>query len=138
MLRPLAFAAALALPVAATEPAAAQQAAAVGQWQRSDGTSRIRVAPCGNALCGTVTWTNTPRRDEHNPDASLRSRPVVGVQVFFGMRPNGENRWSGQAYNPEDGRTYAGNMSVSGATLTTQGCIMGGMVCRSATWSRMN
>jgi uncharacterized protein (DUF2147 family) len=98
----------------------------------------VRVAPCGQSLCGTITWTDAQRTDQHNPDPALRSRSTVGVRVFFDMRPNGENRWSGQAYNPEDGRTYSGNMSVSGSTLTTQGCVMGGLVCRSTTWSRMN
>lgn len=133
------FAAALAAGVIAiAAPTEASAQAAVGTWQRSDGTSRVRIAPCGNALCGTTTWTNAPRTDQHNPDPALRSRSTVGVRVFFDMRPNGENRWSGQAYNPEDGRTYSGNMSVSGSTLTTQGCVMGGLVCRSTTWSRMN
>jgi uncharacterized protein (DUF2147 family) len=135
----LVLSAALAAGLLATvdvTPASAQSA--VGNWQRSDGTSRIRVAPCGNALCGTITWTDAPRTDQHNPDPALRSRSTVGIRVFTEMRPNGENRWSGSAYNPEDGRTYSGNMSVSGATLTTQGCVLGGLVCRSATWSRMN
>ena len=125
----------LTLLIASTAIAAADP---TGNWQRSDGTSRIRIAPCGNALCGTVIWTNVPRTDQHNPNASLRSRSVIGLRVFFDMRPNGENRWSGQAYNPEDGRTYRGNMTLSGQRLTTQGCVLGGIICRSASWSRMN
>jgi len=118
-------------------PAVAQAQSAVGNWQREDGTSRIRVAPCGANLCGTVTWTNTPRLDERNPDPALRTRSTVGVTIFTGMRPNGENRWSGSAYNTEDGQTYSGNMSVNGATLVTQGCVMGGLICRSVNWTRM-
>jgi uncharacterized protein (DUF2147 family) len=138
MIRTLAAAALAAglFTIADIAPASAQSA--VGTWQRADGTSRVRVAPCGASLCGTITWTDAPRTDQHNPDPALRSRSTVGVRVFFDMRPNGENRWSGQAYNPEDCRTYAGNMSVSGSTLTTQGCVMGGIICRSTTWSRMN
>ena len=118
-------------------PAPAQAPAAVGNWERDDGTSRIRIAPCGQALCGTVTWTNAPRLDERNPDPALRSRSTVGIQILSGMRPNGENRWSGQAYNTEDGQTYSGNMSVSGTTLTTQGCVLGGLICRSVNWRRI-
>ncbi len=45
-----------------------------------------------------MTWTNAPRLDERNPDPALRSRSTVGIQILSGMRPNGENRWSGQAY----------------------------------------
>jgi uncharacterized protein (DUF2147 family) len=109
-----------------------------GVWLRDNGQSRIRIASCGAALCGTIVWLQTPRNDENNPNAAQRSRSLVGVRVFFDMRPNGDNRWSGQAYNPEDGRTYRGNMSLSGRTLTTQGCAFGGMICRSVTWSRVN
>jgi uncharacterized protein (DUF2147 family) len=134
--RPL-FVIALLL-VGGPEIASAQQATVIGNWQRSDGTSRMRVAPCGNALCGTITWTDQPRTDQHNPNPELRSRPTVGLRVFFDMRPSGDSRWSGQAYNPEDGGTYSGTMSVSGTTLTTQGCVLGGMICRSTTWNRIN
>ena len=123
----------------ALAPAAAnaQTPAAIGNWEREDGTSRIRVAPCGANLCGTVTWTNAPRRDERNPDPALRARSTVGIAVFTGMRPNGDNRWSGSAYNTEDGQTYSGNMSVNGNTLVTQGCVMGGLICRSVNWRRI-
>lgn len=130
-LRALAFTAALLAGGAAS-------ADPNGTWLRDNGQSRIRIAPCGNALCGTIVWLQTPRADEHNPNASLRTRPLVGVRIFFDMRPNGENSWTGQAYNPEDGRTYRGNMTLSGRRLTTQGCVLGGMVCRSASWNRVN
>lgn len=98
----------------------------VGNWQRSDGTSRIRMAPCGGGICGTVTWLK-------NPDSPGK----VGQQVFFGMKPSGAGSWSGSAFNPEDGKTYSGSASVSGASLTTKGCALGGLVCKTVTWSRM-
>ena len=46
------------------------------------------------------------------------------------MKPDGV-RLEGSAFNPDDGQTYTGKMSLSGATLTTQGCAMGGMICKS-------
>jgi uncharacterized protein (DUF2147 family) len=115
-----AFAAACAvLPL----PAAADIA---GTWSRDTGESRVRFAPCGDALCGTVAWLKDP----------ATSKSKVGQRVFFDMKPTGENRWTGSAFNPEDGRTYSGYMSLSGGTLTTQGCVMGGLICRSVTWTR--
>ena len=121
--------------VAAALPAHADPS---GTWQREDGSSRIRIAPCGQAFCGSLTWMRTPRSDTQNPNEAQRSRPLVGTRIFYEMRANGANRWSGQAYNPEDGRTYAGNMTLSGNRLTTQGCVMGGMICRSVNWTRLN
>lgn len=100
----------------------------VGTWLRENGESRVRFAKCGDALCGTVSWLKDP--------ATTKSK--VGQRVFFDMKPNGANAWAGQAFNPEDGKTYSGKMSLSGSTLTTAGCIAGGFICRSVSWSRVN
>lgn len=122
-MKPFLFAAA-ALTLAAV-PASAD---VLGTWLRDNGESRVRFARCGDAVCGTVSWLKNP--------ATAPSK--VGQRVFFDMKPNGANAWSGQAFNPEDGKTYSGRMSLSGNTLTTQGCVMGGLICRSVTWSRVN
>ena len=99
-----------------------------GTWLRENGESRIRVAKCGAALCGTVSWLKDP----------ANSKSKVGQRVIFDMVPNGENTWQGQAFNPEDGKNYTGKMTLSGATLTTAGCVAGGWICRSVSWSRVN
>ena len=115
---------------------AAFSADAKGVWLRDTGASKVRIAPCGDALCGTVVWERTGRTDVNNPDPTKKSRPLVGVQVFYSMKPAGENRWNGSAYNPEDGKTYSGGMTLEGDTLTTKGCGLGGLICKSASWSR--
>ena len=53
------------------------------------------------------------------------------------MKPDGDG-WSGSAYNPEDGKTYAGKASVSGGSMTTKGCALAGLICKSVNWSRIN
>ena len=60
----------------------------------------------------------------------------VGQQVFFDMKPHGENVWAGSAFNPEDGKTYSGKMTLSGDHLTTAGCVFGGLICKSFAWTR--
>ncbi len=109
---------------------------ASGVWLRDNGASKVRVAPCGDALCGTVIWEQSPKKDVNNPDEAKRTRPVVGTRVFFNMKESGDNKWSGSAYNPEDGKTYSGSMSLSGGTLTTKGCVLGGLICKSVSWSK--
>ncbi len=123
-MRKLIFAAALAL-AAGVAPAMAQDAS--GVWLRDTGASRVRIAPCGEALCGTIVWL----KDAAGP-------AKVGQRVFYDMKPNGSGSWAGKAFNPEDGRTYAGKMNLSGSTLTTAGCALGGLICRSVTWKRVN
>lgn len=108
----------------ATAPASA--ADIIGTWQRADGNSRIRMTPCGDAVCGSITWlksSDTPAK--------------VGQRVFSGLKQDGDG-WSGSAFNPEDGKTYAGKATVSGATMVTKGCVLGGLICKSVSWSRVN
>jgi uncharacterized protein (DUF2147 family) len=99
---------------------------AKGDWLRDNGASKVRVAPCGgDALCGAITWLK---------DASGPAK--VGQQVFFDMKPKGENVWTGSAFNPDDGKTYSGKMTLSGDHLTTAGCVLGGLICKSVSWTR--
>ena len=120
---------------------------AKGTWLTEGGKSRVRIAECGGALCGSIVWlkepndpaTGKPKVDKNNADAGKRSRPIIGVQIVLGMKPNGANKWSGQVYNAEDGKTYSGNLMLNGASsLKLEGCALGGLVCKAQTWTRVN
>jgi uncharacterized protein (DUF2147 family) len=115
---------ALSLAAVSATPALADPS---GTWLRENGASRVRIAPCGGNLCGTIVWL----KDADGP-------AKVGQRVFYDMAPNGANKWSGKAFNPEDGKTYSGTMSLSGNSLTTAGCVLGGLVCRSVNWRKVN
>jgi uncharacterized protein (DUF2147 family) len=119
----------------------------IGTWLTQGGNSRVRIADCGGALCGTIVWlkepndaeTKKPKTDKNNSDASKRSRPLIGVQIVLGMKPAGTGKWSGQVYNAEDGKTYSGNLTVNGGNaLTLQGCALGGLVCKGQNWTKVN
>jgi uncharacterized protein (DUF2147 family) len=110
-----------------------------GTWLSQTGETRIRIAACGAELCGTVVWQKTPGKDVHNPDAARRNRDIVGLRMMFGMKSSGGSEWTGQLYNFQDGRTYSGKMRLAGPNaLELSGCVMGGMICRSQTWTRVN
>jgi uncharacterized protein (DUF2147 family) len=139
------LAAAALLVLAGSQTALAAEP--VGNWLTQTGTSRIKIADCGGALCGTIIWlkepndpeTGKPKTDKNNSDAAKKSRPLIGVQIVLGMKPAGEGKWTGQVYNAEDGKTYSGNLTYSGGTsLQLQGCALGGLVCKSQTWTRAN
>src|SRR5689334_14731523 len=99
-----------------------------GTWLRESGLSKVKFAPCGGAICGNLVWikagTDTPAK--------------VGQRLFFDIKPTGANTWSANYANPDDGKTYAAKISLSGGTLTTEGCALGGLVCKSSTWTRSN
>lgn len=96
-----------------------------GMWDRDDGLGGVRIAPCGADLCGHVVWLK-----EANGPA------FIGEKVLFGMRQTSADTWSGSAHNPEDGRDYAGTMTLAGDRLLTRGCVFGGLICRSVGLTR--
>jgi uncharacterized protein (DUF2147 family) len=136
-----------AVTVLLTLGGSALAAEPTGTWLTQTGSSRIRIADCGGALCGSIVWlkepndaeTGKPKTDKNNADAGKRSRPLIGTQIVLGMKPNGANKWAGQVYNAEDGKTYSGNITMTGDNaLQLQGCALGGLVCKSQTWTRAN
>ncbi len=118
-----------------------------GSWLTENGRSKIRIADCGGALCGTIEWlkepndpeTGRPKTDKNNADTGKRTRPLIGVAIVLGMKPSGADKWAGQVYNAEDGKTYSGNITLTGpSALKLEGCALGGLICKGQTWTRAN
>src|SRR5436190_2201490 len=94
----------------------------VGEWLVADGTAKIRIAPCANALWGVISWTREPGVDGQNPDPEKRNRSVLGLPILRSMRPVGPNRWEGEVYNAQNGKMYSANIAlVSDDVLKIQG-----------------
>jgi uncharacterized protein (DUF2147 family) len=113
---------------------------AEGYWITADRGALVRIAPCGPKLCGTITRVlargpNVPSVDVNNPQAGLRSRPLVGLQVLSGFTWRGSDWAGGRAYDPQSGRSYSARLTPnSDGTLTVTGCVL--FICRSQTWRR--
>jgi uncharacterized protein (DUF2147 family) len=54
------------------------------------------------------------------------------------MKPSGTpDKWSGQVYNVEDGKTYSGSLTLQGVrSLKLEGCVLGGLICKGQMWTR--
>jgi uncharacterized protein (DUF2147 family) len=121
--------------------AAAAAADLGGDWITADRNALVRIGSCGPQLCGTVVrvlalGANVPRTDVNNPEASLRSRPLVGLKVLSGFVPAGAGTWvNGHAYDPKTGRSYKARLAPDGkSALTVTGCIW--FICKSQRWVR--
>lgn len=109
----------------------------VGRWRDSDGESEIAIARCGQALCGKIVWLKEPRSDRFNPEATLRARSLLGMQVLSAFAPDASGILTGNGYNPADGRTYRTTLVLSGPdALVVRGCVLGGLICDDDTWTR--
>jgi uncharacterized protein (DUF2147 family) len=124
-------------------PARAQAGGDIGGiWLTQAGDAKVRVGKCGGGICGVIVWlkepidpaTGKPAVDDKNPNPMLAKRPMIGLPLFSAMRPDGANRWSGQIYNADDGKSYVSHISVEGDALRVEGCV--GALCGGETWSR--
>ena len=133
---------ALALAIALAAVPAAAQRGVTGNWLTEDREAIIAVARCGSAICGRIARILVPtpeadQRDVNNPNPVLRNRPVEGLRVLSGFTFDDGQYRHGQVYDPKTGRSYNARMRLNAnGTLRVTGCVLGGIICRSETWTR--
>lgn len=133
--------AAALLAFAATPAFAADPAE--GVWLTQSGTGKVKVGPCANSperLCGAISWLKDPAdakaTDANNPDAKLKTRPILGLQMLWGFKSAGPGKWTGgKIYDPQTGKTYDSKISVNAnGTLKVEGCVA--VICQAQTWKK--
>jgi uncharacterized protein (DUF2147 family) len=108
----------------------------IGEWLVTDGYAHIRVEKCGDQYWGVVSWEKEAGMDTNNPDPAKRNRPTLGMPVLLAMKATQPNRWDGQIYNSENGKTYTGNISLSSQdVLRVEGCLL--IFCGGQDWTRV-
>ncbi|WP_375460089.1 DUF2147 domain-containing protein [uncultured Enterovirga sp.] len=108
-----------------------------GVWMTEERDSKVRIAPCGKNMCATIIWAKKTGTDENNPDPALRTKSIIGTDLSRDMRPDGKGGWAGSIYNPENGKTYQATMQRRNEKeLEVAGCVFGGLLCGSETWTR--
>jgi uncharacterized protein (DUF2147 family) len=120
----LATAAALISPFAYGPSQAIAAEPVYGVWVR-DGhpDDQLEFYDCAGKLCAKGTLPL--------PDGS------PAPEILRNAAKNGANKWKGDLYNPEDGKTYGGEISYDTPTkLTLTGCLMG-FLCQSEIWTRV-
>jgi uncharacterized protein (DUF2147 family) len=85
----------------------------LGTWLTESGNLEVEIAPCGQALCGTVVKV-VANRSMSEPGKSLPSDAPspLGMKVLTDFTPSGDGEWRGQIYNRENGKTYDCLMSL--------------------------
>ncbi|HEY5411153.1 MAG TPA: DUF2147 domain-containing protein [Caulobacteraceae bacterium] len=114
-----------------------------GVWLSPSRSAHVQISHCGSALCGKVISASQPHTnpdflDVHNKDPALRSRRVIGVTLLEGFT-GGPTEWAGgHVYNPGDGNTYSGKLTlIDDNHLKLTGCALW-VLCKSQVWTRLD
>jgi uncharacterized protein (DUF2147 family) len=107
--------------VAVALPAAAM-ADVVGVWwtPKRDGKIEI-IRDASGALTGRIIAgrpEDANKRDDQNPDDSLRRRRILGLIMLQGFKLGTDGKWTGGSlYDPESGSTYSSTIWLGGQDL---------------------
>ena len=113
----------IALALSASSARAADEL--MGAWQRGDGIARVKVAPCGKVICMTNIYIRPDVTDEK-----------VGERLEFDVKSSGADL-AGRVLDPKTGKSYSATIVVNGDRMSTRGCILGGVICKSTEWTRI-
>ena len=126
------------LALAATFLSAAPQLAGanpvLGVWQTEpDGAeyAHIELVDCAaGQVCGRIV--NTFDAQGETPSAE------IGLVIVRGMVDGGGGAYEGEVWDPKRDRTFLARMQLEGDDLAFNGCVLGGLICRQQTWTRVN
>jgi uncharacterized protein (DUF2147 family) len=122
--------AAFALAAATVPVTASAQAALEGHWRNPKGSVVVRVGPCGDAYCGTVSWASAKNRDKG---------VGPGTRVLSDLRPAGSGVYKGRAYEPKRGLSGSATVHQVGPNvMVVRGCVLSGIICKEQRWIRVS
>ncbi|MEH6547535.1 MAG: DUF2147 domain-containing protein [Sneathiella sp.] len=115
-----------------------------GVWSTVDDKSHVKIEPCGDKFCGKIVWLKEPnnpegkpKKDLNNTEESLKTRPILGLELLSGFMPESKTEWEdGTIYNPEDGKTYSSTLTIAkSGVLEVEGCVL--FLCKTQVWKKV-
>jgi uncharacterized protein (DUF2147 family) len=98
----------------------------LGSWARVDGGARIEIEACEMRICATNTWVRDTKSDE-----------AVGDKLVMTLKPESGSVLTGEAFDRKRDKTFAMRITLQQANqMTTYGCVLAGLVCKSQNWTR--
>ena len=106
----------VAMTALVSPPAQAADPSETGRWITETGNLEIEIAPCGEALCGTVVKV-LGNRSMSMPGQTImpaNGESPLGKPLLTGLRPTADGELDGRIYNREDGKTYGVRLALQG------------------------
>ncbi len=119
--------------------ASAAPASISGKWKTADKDAIVTIGQCGKTVCGRISKFLVPppdgldQRDINNPDKSLRSRKLLGLNFLTQFKASGK-KWKGRIYDPKSGKSYKSIVyKGKDGRLIVKGCIL--FICQTQRWN---
>lgn len=121
--------------------------AVLGTWLNGTKKGHIQIYKQANKYFGKLVWisepndpaTGKPKLDAKNPDAKLKNRPLLNLNIMQDFVFDGDDQWEdGKIYNPEDGKTYSCYMKLNDPnSLYVRGYVGIRAIGKTQTWTRI-
>ena len=108
----------------------------LGKWITEAGDAHVEIYKAGDKINGKIIWLEQgpDTKDKHNPDAKLKERKLMGVNILSGLT-KGKEKWEGgKVYDPKSGKTYKCSIWLDGDKLKVRGYL--GVFHDTQTWKR--
>lgn len=126
----------MALLVAPAMASARPARSPEGLWLNPHGSVAVRTGACGDRICGWVVWASAAAQKDARESGVDK---LVGTELLESYRPNGPASWAGTVFVPDMGRRFSSRIeALSPSQLKVKGCILGGLICKSQLWSRID
>ena len=133
MKRLLSLAAAF-MAIAVSLPASAQSPIQ-GLWLNPRRTVAVRTGDCAGKLCGWIVWAAAQARADAR-DSGIDQ--LIGIELLENYAIDDRGGWSGRVYVPDMDRDFSSTITQRSATeLKVEGCLIGGFICKSQLWERI-
>lgn len=117
----------------------------LGKWINPSGEGQIEIYKRGDKFFGKLAWikepnddNGKPKTDAKNPEASLRSKSLLGLEILKNFEYDGSKWIDGTIYDPKTGKTYSCNLTLKdNNTLNVRGYIGISIIGRSETFKRV-
>jgi len=117
--------------------------AILGVWYNTEKTAKVEILKKGSAFIGKIVWlkdTNPggkPAVDKDNPDAKLKTRPLMGLNLLEDLKYDSGMWEDGTIYDPKTGKTYSCQVTLkSKDVLEVKGYIGFSLIGRTVEWTK--
>lgn len=107
-----------------------------GTWITEAGDGNVEIYENNGKVFGKIVWLKkgADTKDTHNPDAKLKERKLIGVNLLSGLTKKGDKYEGGKIYDPKSGKTYKCAIWLDGKELKVRGIL--GIFHSTQTWKR--